>query len=90
MLEYIERSYDDKPMIVIYDEEQLTDLQQLLQSKKYRHRLGASEDNLQEIKSWDYGLLLLQPNECRGTDTRFAKDAVVLIVAKVESYSLYL
>ena len=45
---------------------------------------------MQEIKSWDYGLLFLKPHECIGTDTRFAKDAVVLIIAKVESYSLYL
>ena len=53
-------------------------------------RVGASDENLQDIKSWDYGILFLKPHECRGTDTRFAKDAVVIITAKVESYSLYL
>lgn len=32
----------------------------------------------------------MNPNESRGTDTKFGKDAIVLIIAKVSTYSEYL
>ena len=55
-----------------------------------KYLYGATESNLVDIRSWDYGVLLIKPSECRGVDTRFAKDALVLIAAKVESYHQYL
>lgn len=57
-----------------------------LENRKYRYVNGASEMNLHTIRVWDYGMLLMKPGESRGIDTRFAKDALVLIISKVESY----
>lgn len=38
------------------------------------------------IRSWDYGVLLLERSQARGVDTRFVRDALVLIVSTVTSY----
>jgi hypothetical protein len=38
------------------------------------------------IRDWDYGVLLLNAEEARGVDTRFRRDAHVLILALVHSY----
>ena len=46
-------------------------------------RIGASRENLREIRSWQQGLILLEPQEGFGLDTRFAKDALVLISMEV-------
>ena len=48
-------------------------------------RVGASRENLREIRSWQQGIILLEPMEGFGLDTRFAKDALVLIAMEVES-----
>ena len=37
-----------------------------------------------EIRQWDYGLLLLNPEEGRGLDTRFRRPAHVAIIAEVK------
>lgn len=34
-----------------------------------------------------YGILLVSKEESRGTDMRFYKDAIVLILANIETYS---
>ena len=41
---------------------------------------------LDEIRIWDYGVLLLNKEEGRGVDSRFRGDAIVLISASVTSY----
>ena len=41
---------------------------------------------LSAIRHWDYGVLLIKASEGRGVDTRFRKDALVLIPAEVRSY----
>lgn len=41
---------------------------------------------LKEIRGWDYGVLLLNADESRGVDTRFKKNAVVLIAVPVNNY----
>ena len=41
---------------------------------------------LSAIRHWDYGVLMIKAKEGRGVDTRFKKDALVLIVADVSSY----
>ena len=46
-------------------------------------RVGASREHLREIRSWQQGLILLEPQEGFGLDTRFAKDALVLIAMEV-------
>lgn len=38
------------------------------------------------IRSWDYGILYIETADSRGTDTRFAKDSIVMILDKVDSY----
>lgn len=39
-----------------------------------------------QIRSWDYGVLLLPRLQARGVDTRFIRDALVIIVSTVTSY----
>ena len=48
--------------------------------------MGIEGTNLKEIRNWDYGILLLDCEECRGVDTIFAKDSLVLITATVSTY----
>lgn len=44
---------------------------------------------IKEIRSWDYGILILEPEEGVGINTRFAKDSIVLIATKVENKAEY-
>ena len=74
----------------MHDHEQLELLTKLLTSEKCKHLIGISEQNLHEIRQWNEGILLIDKKECRGIDTRFAKDSVVLIISSVESYHHYL
>ncbi len=41
---------------------------------------------MKEIRGWDYGALILNAEESRGVDTRFKKNAVVLIAVQVNNY----
>ena len=41
---------------------------------------------LSTIRHWEYGVLMIKASEGRGVDTRFRKDALVLITAEVRSY----
>ncbi len=47
---------------------------------------GSSEEVMAQIKSWDYGVLLLPRSQSRGVDTRFIRDALVVIISTVTSY----
>jgi hypothetical protein len=42
------------------------------------------------IKEHETGVLLLDKDECRGIDTRFEKDARVVITAYPDDYNQYL
>ena len=53
---------------------------------KFKHRVNAQRANLDEVRQWEYGVLLLTVEEGRGVDTRFRKDARVVITCTVESY----
>lgn len=53
---------------------------------KMRYYEKCSDDVLDSIRIWDYGVLVLNPQQGRGTDTRFQKDAHVMVLAKVTSY----
>lgn len=44
---------------------------------------------MSKVKNLNYGVMLLQSHECRGLDIKFNKDALVLIIAKVETFSEY-
>lgn len=82
----IELAYDGRPVVVVHEEEQLKDLEELCKHHKWRHLAGTSPQVLASIRQWSYGVLLLHANDGRGVDARFAKDALVLIVAKVSSH----
>ena len=47
---------------------------------------GGQQHTLAEVRNWDYGVLLLTREEGRGVDTRFKRDAIVLIATTVNSY----
>lgn len=83
-------SYDSHPIIIICDEDQEVAIKKLLMSNKYRYLCGVREDVIHEIRNWDYGILLLLKKHSRGIDTKFQKDAKVLITAKVDNYQQYL
>ena len=78
--------FDQKPIIIIHDTTDVEYLQTYVQTNKLKHLAGVENDHLQQIKSWDYGILFLKADECRGVDTRFAKDALVIIISEVKSY----
>lgn len=62
----------------------------MLDNNKFRYREGVTADTLATIRDWDYGILMISSYESRGIDTRFKKDAIVLIVAQVENHAQYL
>lgn len=44
---------------------------------------------IKEIRSWEYGILILEPAEGVGINTRFAKDSIVFITTKVDNKAEY-
>ena len=78
--------YDQKPIIVKNEKEQRDDIIQLLKASKYRYSVGTKDNALHEVRSWEYGVLMLSASEGRGVDARFRRDAIVLVLAKVQSY----
>ena len=58
----------------------------MISAGKHRYICGLEGGTLEEIKIWDYGILLLLKGESRGVDTRFHKEALVMIIATVDSY----
>ena len=61
-----------------------------MKSDKYKVYIGVAANTLAKVKDLDYGILMIEAKVCRGIDTRFAKDAMVLITANVKSYHEYL
>jgi hypothetical protein len=57
-----------------------------LEEEKLKFICGSSEEVMAQIKSWDYGVLLLPRSQSRGVDTRFIRDALVVIISTVTSY----
>jgi hypothetical protein len=53
---------------------------------RFRYEVGIEISTIEEIRKWDYGILLLPKLKSRGIDTRFLKDALVLIICNVENY----
>ena len=82
----IEKSYADHPIIVFCGKDALKTLEKLLRGMSFaKFRIGGSPENLEEIRSWQDGVLLLNSNEGVGLDTRFGRDALVLIGVAVET-----
>lgn len=84
--EDIRKAYDHKPLAIIHDPVLEEHIMSMLRKQKWKFAIGVSQNVLGAIKDWDYGILLLKPSEGRGVDTRFRKDALVLIAAEVHSY----
>lgn len=51
-----------------------------------RFLCGSSDKVMTQIRGWDYGVLLLPRLQARGVDSRFIRDALVVIVSTVSSY----
>jgi hypothetical protein len=80
LLKDVEKFYENmKPIILFSDQEEMETFEKFFIKNKYKYLKGISQNILSEIKKWDYGILILSKDECRGHDTKFAKDAIVLI-----------
>ena len=78
------------PVIIIKDKSSEAIVEEFLRKLKPERVLhGGSWQNLQEIRNWESGLLVLDAYEGVGTDTKFAKDAFVLILADVRKNSIF-
>ena len=62
----------------------------IIKANKFRHFKSVTAETLEEIKDIHQGILTIEKSECRGSDTRFAKDARVLITATPEDFNEYL
>ena len=82
--------YDSQPMILIYQQEQLDLIMRNIKENNFTYYKGSSRETLSNIKDQCRGILLLEKNECRGVDTRFQKDARVIITAVPDDYNQYL
>lgn len=78
--------YEQLPVIVVLEQQQREEVNIIVEAGKYKVQAKANADGLQTIRDWDYGVLLLSPSEARGIDTRFKRDARVLIIAQVHTY----
>lgn len=83
-------NFDEKPIIVITSSDERGLLIETLKANNWnKFREGTSVDVLREVRSWDYGILLLDRHEGLGVNTRFAKDALVMITCSVSSIAEY-
>ena len=57
--EDILKNYDHKPMVVIHDLENIQEIQTILRKSKLRYEAGCSSEVLEQVKQWEYGILLL-------------------------------
>ena len=84
--EDLAKLYEQQPVIVICDDEQRGDVLKSIVANKMKYLDQCSEDMLDSIRQCDYGVLVLNPQQGRGIDTRFQRDAHVMVLAKVTSY----
>jgi hypothetical protein len=70
----------------VLDEHQREWVEKVLLANKCKYHTKADSESLLAIRDWDYGVLLLSPDEARGVDTRFRREAHVQILALVKTY----
>jgi hypothetical protein len=88
--EEIAINYDERPIIVICESHTKDKVVDILERNKFlKFKIGVSVDVIKEIRAWEYGVLILEPSEGVGVNTRFAKDSLVLIATKVENKAEY-
>ena len=78
------------PIIIIKDDCHTDQIENFIQQvKPDKVAFGGDWKNLQDIRTWQSGLLVLDADEGVGTDTKFAKDAIVFILAEVKKSSVF-
>jgi len=82
----LDKHFELHPVIIITDAEYRDRLLRHLKDRKMKCSEGGQQHILSEVRNWDYGVLLLTREEGRGVDTRFKRDAIVLIATAVSSY----
>jgi light-regulated signal transduction histidine kinase (bacteriophytochrome) len=82
----IAKHYDQHPIIAIADDQYRGRLVEHLKANKYKYAEGGSLQVLASVRSWEYGILILSREEGRGVDTRFKRDAFVLITGNVSNH----
>jgi hypothetical protein len=73
-------------VIVITNDSNHGPIVDILRANKYKFAEGGSLNVLATVRSWEYGVLLLSKEEGRGVDTRFKRDAFVLIACQVSTH----
>jgi hypothetical protein len=56
---------------------------EIIKQERLKSFIGSSKEILSLIKDLNYGILIVNKDECRGIDIRFNKDALVLITSNV-------
>jgi hypothetical protein len=56
----IDKMYDRKPIIVVYEKSQEKDVKSIVNKEKYRYCMGVERATLINMKYWDYGILMLE------------------------------
>ena len=82
----IVKNYELKPVIVILENHQREIVINMMRHNKFKFVDKCDEAALEDIRSWDYGVLLLKPEEGRGVDNHFKVDAHVMVLARVSTY----
>ena len=80
----LEKHYEAQPLIVVAEMQQQPMVEAMARRNKWRWTDAQAANFQLEIRQWDYGLLLLSPEEGRGLDTRFRRPAHVAIIAEVK------
>ena len=82
----LDKHYELHPVILVVDSESRGPFLKHIKASKFKYAEGGHQHVLADIRSWEYGVLLLTREEGRGVDTRFRKDAIVLIATEVSNY----
>lgn len=86
MLAELDKHYEKHPVVLIIQADNRAMCIDYFKVNKWRFAEGGAVDVLAEIRSWDYGVLMITREEGRGVDTRFRKDAIVLVVDVATNY----
>ena len=82
----VDKHFELHPVIIITDASYRDRLLRHLKDSKMKHAEGGQQHILAEVRNWNYGVLMLTREEGRGVDTRFKRNAIVLIATAVSSY----
>ena len=82
----INKHFDQHPIVLIMGLDQRASIINHLRINKLKYAEGGHLNVLAEVRGWEYGVLVLTDEEGRGVDSRFKKDAIVLIAAEVPTH----